>query len=281
MKYFVCTFIHLFICFWFSENSEHFFFGRYANPQLLNFHADEFDGEGAKNYSEHSVTTWSCSDRWAGEGGLMCCNIQDTWNGDFNRSCCPGVGAINLFSIGSKPGTVKLIPLSTSSPPPTRSSRSDAITSSILSLSSSTTLFLTAKPTAASSDELASPISSPAPSHFKSKGSTVAMAVGISVGALVLFIVSYLIYRCLQKRNKRNFKQDRLVEEEEKEVPELEEVHHPKELDGHREHELPSGQQDHELPSSERQINEMPSSELLICGKTLAKSRFLRQELPG
>lgn len=221
----------------------------------------------------------------------MCCNILDTWTGEFNRSCCPGVGAINLFSIGSKPGTVKLTTLSTSSPSSTRSSRSENITSLNSLPSSSAALFQTAQPTTTSSDQTALPASTSAPTHSRSKGSTIAMAVGISVGALVLIIATYLIYRRLQRRNKKNPIQDHSVEEEE-EVTELEEDCYAKELNGHQEHELPSsGHQDHELSSSDPQVNEMPSSghqghelpsyEQHNSEKRPAKSRYSRQELAG
>ena len=218
----------------------------------------------------------------------MCCNILTVWSGEFNRSCCPGVGAINLFSIGSKPGTVKSITLSTSSSPSTRSSLSAAIITSRVSSSLSATPLIPANPQATSSDGIVLPTSSSVPSPSKSKGSTIAMAVGISVGALVLIIASYLIYRRLQRRNIRNAKQDQLVEES----IESEEDHGPRELTGHPEHELPSsGQQDHELSSSEQQINEMPpsgqpghempSSEQHDPEKMPAKPRYSRQELVG
>ena len=77
---------------------------------------DEFQGRGGKDFGQRHPRIWQCSNNQAAEGGLMCCELAEADFDQQNRSCCPDVEPINLFSIGSKLGDpVKSFTFSSSS----------------------------------------------------------------------------------------------------------------------------------------------------------------------
>lgn len=196
---------------------------------LITSDIDEFTGHGGWNYSKNGVDIWVCSNKPAVEGGLMCCDIAVA---ERNGSCCPGNGAINLFTMGSKLGTATSIVLSSS----TSFSISATSLSNIDSPFSSSSL--------SSSLKSSSAASSPASNQLTRSGRTITIAVAVStsIGVVVLIIAGYLIYQHRQ-RKRRIIEQNHIVEQRQNDM----EPYDPKEL---------SGQQEHELPASLRDITQ-------------------------
>lgn len=125
----------------------------------------------------------------------MCCDISPDDVSQNNRSCCFGNQAINQFSIGSRVGTVSLIPLSTSQPPSTTVSISSIPVASFSSSASHSTTSLSST-TAAS----LVPLGLGSADHSKINGSTIGIAVGTSVGTVMLIIACFLTYQYRRRR---------------------------------------------------------------------------------
>lgn len=199
----------------------------------------------------------------------MCCEIGRTLSASYNGSCCPGRNAFNLFSIGSELGSARSITLSSSSSPRTSSSPSPQISLSngiiyVDGSSFSALLVTTASSTTQSTSSSSSPglslSSSSSPSSktnpattlasghsgTNNGSSTVGVAVGTSIGAVVLVIASILLYRRWLRRRKVVEPRNQVLVEN----FESERVDDPQEMSGLQEHELP------------------------------ASARYLRQELP-
>lgn len=214
----------------------------------------------------------------------MCCDVAST-SSRFNRSCCPGINAVNLFSIGSELGTAKSITLSSSpsfetsfspsfqsssAPLPRLSLSNDVIYvdgSSFSALSpptarsstefTSTNLSQSPGPNTKSSFESTSTIEA-ARNHIKVNGSTIAIAVSTSIGAVVLIVVSILVYRRFGKKRQKSSRSP--IEDPDNQVIgsiEAEQVYDPQELLGHQDHELPASPRylRQELPGAENQFH--------------------------
>ncbi len=169
---------------------------------------DEFKGSGAFNYRDHNPATWQCSDRWAGEGGLMCCERFNREVGiNTNKSCCPGALAINLFSLGTKLGSATSItlPLSSTQSRSIMSPTANAEDPELASLLSSASL-RGLLPASSSSSASVSPTlgGNPRPSVSESNSSTatIAIATSTALGAVLLIFAGLLIYRCRQRRRR-------------------------------------------------------------------------------
>ncbi len=158
---------------------------------------DEFKGGGARDFTNQGPAIWQCSDNWAAEGGLLCCDISEK-NGDdllpHNRSCCPDVDPINLFTMNSRPDSatsITLPPLSSTQTPRTQVSESS---SSSASLSGSLP---------SSSPRSSSAATTSVPNNPATDRRTIAIAVSTSVGAVVLIIAGYLYIDFDEKGNPR------------------------------------------------------------------------------
>lgn len=192
----------------------------------------------------------------------MCCDLAITFDARFNRSCCPGVNGINLFTIGSELDTATSITLSSSSAPDTSSSSSPRTSSSnsIIHIDGSSvfalppTTALSSTNSTSSSFSLSTGFSIETNSattlesgHSGINGSTIAIASGTSIGAAVLVITSLWIYR---RRGRSGRKTHRKQVEA---ISRLEMVDAPQEM---------SGKQDHELAASARDLTqELPQPE--------------------
>lgn len=219
---------------------------------------DAFKGNGGKNFSIRSPQIWQCSNRQAAEGGLMCCDIAEV-NLDYrNRSCCSGANAINLFIMGSRLGTATSITLSSSSLPSKPSSPAFSLSSST-SLSTTQLSSITNPASSSSLGPLRSSpnpsleTSSPSPSleissssvaqnHSATGGSTIAIAVSTSIGAMILIVAGFfLLYR--RRRGSRESENNRLVAEMSESKDRPQEISGPQgfEMSGLREFEVPTG----------------------------------------
>lgn len=138
----------------------------------------------------------------------MCCEISNREIGiNYNRSCCPGAGAINLFSLGTKLGSATLItlPLSLTQSRPIMSPTANAEDPELSSLLSSASRRATS-PASSSSSASASPTLGfnprPSVSESNSSAATIAIATSTSVGVVLLIFAGFLIYRYRQRRRR-------------------------------------------------------------------------------
>lgn len=197
----------------------------------------------------------------------MCCDAGNSWDPQYNRSCCPGLNAINLFTIGSELGTASSITLSSSSRTETSSSSSSSripspnsitiyIDGSSVSAPLSTTALSSTVSTSSSfglspsyNSSFTSKTNSAtrlASGHSRTHGSIIAIVLGTLGSAVVLVITSIWIYR----RRGKNKRKPQRKQVEESSDPEI--MCSTQEM---------SGQQAHELPTSVRYLTqELPQS---------------------
>lgn len=121
----------------------------------------------------------------------MCCDITLNDGSQHNQSCCSGINAINLFTMGSRIGTATSITLSLSATT-TLPLSSTRVSSDDLSA----TQFSTLSPASGSATGLPTPDNNTSATH----GRTIAIAVSVSVGAVVLIIAGFLVYQRRQRR---------------------------------------------------------------------------------
>ena len=184
----------------------------------------------------------------------MCCDILGLADKNHNGSCCSGKNAINRFSIGSKLGTARSLPVSqfplpssilvpTISPSATLSSinSTPAKSSSSFGSSSHPDSSSGLSPSLGRRSSLSSsPTSSSAPSSNQPAviGRTIAISVSTSVSAVVLIIAIFLIYQYLRKRRRKSEQNDAVQTQDPTKFHGSIEVYEPKEISGHQEYEL-------------------------------------------
>ena len=186
----------------------------------------------------------------------MCCDISTNDDPEIlaqhNRSCCPGVDAINLFTMGSKLGTATSITLSSSASPSStlttlRSKTASTFASPSLSSIPNSSISFIPNSTLSSSLESSSTAGSSISKQPTSAGRPIGIAVGTSAGAIALAIAGYLMYR-RRKQRRRAIGRSPVVEPQQDYMTE---IYDPKEMPGDQGHELPanSGYIAQELPA--------------------------------
>ncbi|KAI9892688.1 MAG: hypothetical protein M1814_001108 [Vezdaea aestivalis] len=139
---------------------------------------DEYQGPGARNFSNDRQKVWNCSSNTAGKAGFFCC---DPFDQDTAGNCCPGKGNINIFSIGKDGVQVQSLPPSTLSSTRSSTSSSSVSTTSTTGIGAPRTAITAVTSTSSPSSSSGSSLSS---------GAKVGLGVGVPLGVIAIAAVA-------------------------------------------------------------------------------------------